>query len=376
MTLLGKDIDISGAVNYHYGKFPPTLNQESFINQLFKAFSAITRYDQMLKIMHNSEILLAPLRSQEAVISSRMEGTISTMDEILQYQADYENEDSAKGETRSEVIETVLYERALKNAQLAMETGQPLSKYLIRAAHEQLLSYGRGAQKSPGGFKTEQNYLADRSRKIVFVPISPELLDEGLDNLFKYIEQSEHQDLVKAAVTHVEFESLHPFKDGNGRIGRMLITLMLWKAGLISQPHYYISGYFEEHKDEYIDSMRRVSENNDWENWCTFFLKAIEAQAIKNLEIAEKIKKLYEDMKPIFAEAIPSKFSGAVLDFVFTYPVFRTTKFVNSENISSTSAPRFIKALVDNKLITVIQEGSGRRAAMYRFEALMELVRV
>ena len=88
-------------------------------------------------------------------------------------------------------------------------------------------------------------------------------LEEGLDSLFSYIETGGHVDLIKAAVAHVEFEALHPFKDGNGRIGRMLITLMLWKAKLISQPHYYISGYFEEHKDQYIDSMRRVSEEND-----------------------------------------------------------------------------------------------------------------
>lgn len=370
------DFDLTNAVKYHYGKFPPELKTDTFLNELVSATSAISRYDQMLKNMHNSEILLAPLRNQEAVISSRMEGTISTMDEILQYQADFDNGDLTSSETKSEVIETALYERALKAAQSAMEEGQPISKYLIRTAHEILLSHGRGALKSPGQFKNEQNYLGDGRGGVAFVPISPEMLDEGLDALFKYIETAGHLDLVKAAVAHVEFEALHPFKDGNGRIGRMLITLMLWKAKLISQPHYYISGYFEEHKDQYIYAMKRVSEENDWDSWCKFFLKAAEEQANKNLAIVEKISELYREMQLRFADVLSSKSSGAVLDFVFTYPVFRMNKFVGSENIPGASAPRFIKLLLDNDLIVMIEEGAGRRPARYRFEPLMKLLRV
>jgi Fic family protein len=376
VAILGSNLDITGAVNYHYGKFPPELNIKSFIKQLLKADNALARYDQMLKTMHNSELLLAPLRNQEAVISSRMEGTISTMDEILQYQADFEHDESGANDVRSEIRETVLYEMALKDAQRKMEEGQPLSKYLIRAAHERLLSHGRGALKAPGQFKTEQNFLADKNRKVVFVPISPERLEEGLDLMFNFIEKSDEEDLIKVALTHVEFESLHPFKDGNGRIGRMLITLMSWKSGLIKQPHYYISGYFEEHKDEYIDSMRRVSEHNDWNGWCEFFLKAVEAQAINNLEIVERIKNLYDEMKEKFADALNSRHSGAVLDFVFTYPVFRTNKLTNSTKFNKASVPGFLKLLVENKLLTITEEGSGRRPARYSFEPLMELLRV
>lgn len=376
MVNLPTKMDVTGAVKYHYDKFPPILNTEVFLGQLLKAERTLARYDQMLRNMHNSDILLAPLRNQEAVISSRMEGTISTMDEILQYQADFNDVASITDETRSEIIETALYERALKEAQSAMEQGQPLSKFLIRSTHEILLSYGRGAFKSPGLFKTEQNYLADGRKKIQFVPISPERLNEGLDKLFSYIENAEHEDLVKAAIAHVEFESLHPFNDGNGRIGRMLITLMLWQSTLISQPHFYISGYFEEHKDEYIDCMRRVSENNDWDSWCLFFLKAVEEQAKGNLRIVEKITELYTEMKVKFTDVLSSKSSGAVLDFLFTYPIFKGSKFSNSENIPHASAPRFLTLLLENNLLVKIEEGKGRRSARYRFEPLMELLRV
>jgi Fic family protein len=370
--------DLTGAVQYHYGKFPPSkLNYSKLIPALVKATDAIARFDQMLKNMHNNEILLAPLRNQEAVISSRMEGTVSTMDEILKYEADFDDGIAESTNTRSEVIETLLYQRALRTAQKAMEDGQPLSQSLIKSAHQLLLSYGRGALKSPGEYKKEQNYLADRSmRNILFVPISPERLQEGMDNLFAYIKDSEDTTLIKAAVSHLEFEALHPFKDGNGRIGRMIITLMLWSKGVISAPHFYISGYFEDHKDAYIDIMRKVSQDDDWTEWCLFFLEAVEQQAIKNLSIAENIRDLYEEMKAVFAKALSSKWSLQALDFIFTAPVFRNNRFTNHSGIPGSTAGKFTKTLLEEGLLVTVEEPSGRRPALYSFEPLMRLVRV
>lgn len=371
-------LDLTDAVTYHYDKFPPTnLNYGGFVNELIRATDAIARYDQMLKNMHNSEILLAPLRNQEAVISSRMEGTVSTMDEILKFEADYESDNTITPNVRSEVVETILYQRALKAAQEALVDGYPMSQSMIKAIHQRLLSFGRGATKSPGEFKTEQNYLADRyKRTILFVPITPDSLINGLEELFQYIESSTDPSLIKAALTHVEFEALHPFKDGNGRIGRMLITLMLWQAGTISAPHFYISGYFEENKDRYIDTMRGVSQYNNWDNWCAFFLEAVEQQSIRNLKIAEDIQALYEDMKQRFADILSSKWSVIALDFVFTNPVFRNNKFTSQSGIPIATASRFTRLLLDEKIIHQIEESSGRRPALYSFEPLMELVRV
>lgn len=378
MAIPESELNFENAVGYHYDKFPPAnIDYGKLIKQLANAAGAIARYDQMLKNLHNSEIMLAPLRNQEAVISSRMEGTVSTMDEILQYEADYDEAGIDEGNTRLEVVETILYQRALKNAQAAIESGQPFSQFLIKAAHQQLLSWGRGATKSPGKYKNEQNYLVDKTkRNVLFIPASPEKLQEGLDRLFKYINESDDQPLIKAAITHVEFEALHPFKDGNGRIGRMIITLMLWTSGVISAPHYYISGYFEENKDQYIDSMRRVSESDDWTGWCKLFLEAVEKQAIRNLQTAESIRSLYEEMKIVFGDLLASKWSVNALDFVFTNPVFRNNKFTQSSGIPSASAARFTRLLVDKGLITLVQEASGRRPALYRFEPLMQLVRV
>ncbi len=373
-------LNLESAVKYHYDKFPPNnLDYGKLIEPLVQATDAVARYDQMLKNMHNSEILLAPLRNQEAVISSRMEGTVSTMDEILKYEADHSNaaEKSSNVSVRSEIIETILYQRALRAAQQAMEDGYQLSQSLIKTIHQRLLSYGRGASKSPGEFKNEQNYLADKlKRNILFIPISPEKLNDGIEQLFQYMEQSSHPTLIKVALTHIEFEALHPFKDGNGRIGRMLITLMLWSSKTISAPHFYVSGYLEENKDLYIDTMRNVSQNGEWENWCIFFLEAIKQQAIRNLTIAENIQDLYEEMKIIFSDVLSSKWSVNALNFVFTNPVFRNSKFAKNSGISPASAARFTRVLLEKNLIVTVEEASGRKAALYSFEPLMELVRV
>jgi Fic family protein len=370
------DLNLDKAVNYHYDQFPPKeLNYTIFIQQLINATDAIARFDQMLKSMHSNEILLAPLRNQEAVISSRIEGTISTMDEILQYEADYDGTDSLN--VRSDVIETILYQRALKNAQKAIIDGYELSTSFIKQLHQQLLYLGRGANKAPGEFKKEQNFLADKIKKeIQFIPISPEKLTDGLENLFSYLAESKDPVLIKTALMHLEFEALHPFQDGNGRIGRMLITLFLWKSKVISEPHFYISGYLEENKDLYIDLMRKVSQTGDWNVWCEFFLTAIEKQAVKNLQVAESIQNLYEEMKSRFSEVLASKWSVNALDFVFTNPVFRNSKFTSNAGIPAPTAAKFAKKLIEAGFIVTREEASGRRSALYSFEPLMKLVRI
>ena len=370
------EYNLDKAVNYHYDSFPPeNINYHLFIQELVKATDALARFDQMLKNLHNTEILLAPLRNQEAVISSRIEGTISTMDEILQYEADYDGKDTATA--KADVIETILYQRALKNAQNALESGYNFSLSFIRQMHQQLLYLGRGANKSPGEFKKEQNYLADKQRReIQFIPIRPENLDNGLEKLFNFLEVCNFPPLIKTAIMHLEFEALHPFKDGNGRIGRMLITLNLWRESILSQPHFYISGYFEENKDEYIEQMRNVSKTKDWNQWIKFFLNAVESQAIRNLEIAESIKNLYETTKTEFSDLLSSKWNMEILDFIFTYPVFRNNKFVATTKIPNATAVLIIRKLVENGYLVLREESSGRRAAMYSFEPLMKLVRV
>lgn len=372
-------LDLSHAVNYHTGKFPPeSLDYARLMQTLLGATDALARHDQMLKGLHNSEPFLAPLRGQEAVVSSRMEGTVSTMDEILQLEAELEDdEEGAAEEFRSDVLETVLYRRALNAAQHEVQAGRPLSESLIKSIHQHLLSFGRGASKSPGRYKREQNYVVDRvRRRVSFVPISPEHLQSGMEALFHLINNEKMPLLVRTALAHVEFEALHPFEDGNGRVGRILIPLMLWRGGAISAPHFYISRFFEDHKDDYLDKLQAVSANGDWEGWCEFFLTAVREQAIANLESANAIRQLYEDMKPIFAELLGSRYSVAALDYMFTMPVFRNSAFTKRAGIPAPTARRFSRVLLEEGLIEPVREAAGRRSAVYRFEPLMQKLRV
>lgn len=370
-------IDLSQAVEYHYGKFPPAkLDLEKLYPSLLAATDALARYDQMLTTMHNREIFLAPLRNQEAVLSSKMEGTISTLDEILEYDAEYGDDDDNHAEVRSEIVETILYRRTMLSAQKSIDEGRPVSSSLIKSMHQQLLSYGRGTGKSPGQFKTEQNYIGETGSRIIsYIPIAPEYLQDGLERLFHYVENDKHPALIRTALSHVEFEALHPFKDGNGRIGRILITLMLWKAGSISSPHFYISRYMEERKNDYITRMRDVSANNAWEEWCVFFLEAVAEQAKTNLETTNSIRRLYESMKGTFTEILASKHALATLDAIFTTPVFQIPKLSRQTGIPQAALGKFIRRLLDAQLMQIRQHGSGRRPALYAFEPLLKLVR-
>lgn len=374
-----RSLDLRFAVHYHLEQFPPAaLDYGRLMPGLLAATAALARYDQMLGGLRNSELFLAPLRGQEAVVFSRMEGTISTLDEILQLEAQFADDDTAAAaEFRSDAIETALYRRAPSSAQARMEQGQGLSESLLKSAHRQLLSFGRGAAKSPGEYKRMQNYIGERgSRAVSFAPIAPEHLPGGMESLFRVINDTAMPVLLRTALAHAEFEALHPFEDGNGRVGRMLITLMLWHGGAIAAPHFYISRFFEEYKDEYLHRLRQVSAEGDWMGWCEFFLRAVEQQARHNLEMVQAIGAFYEEMKPRFAELLASKHAVAALDYLFAHPIFSNSRFTRSAGIPPQTAARFTRVLLQNGLLQVVAEAAGQRPAIYRFEPLMERVRV
>lgn len=370
------DYDLSDAVQYHYDGFPPPeLDYQMLAASLTAATASLARYDAFLRTLHNSEILLAPLRRREAVISSRIEGTIATLDEVLKYEAEEaDDEDSRK--YRGEVLEVFSYSRAMNHAQRLMSDGLPLSGRLLRETHSRLLFFGRGANKQPGTFKTEQNYVVDQeNKKILFVPAGV----KEFDNYFKVFEEYMNEDnlipLLQTALCHAEFESLHPFKDGNGRLGRMLITLMLWNKRLIAAPCFYVSSCIERHREEYIRRLRAISAEGRWTEWCVFFFRVIEQQAEENSRIAEEIRKLYEGMKDVFREATSSQWSINALDFIFARPIFRNSVFTSQSGIPRQTAHRITNALAANKLLSVIEPASGRRSALYAFEPLLGVTR-
>lgn len=372
-------MNLSNAVTYHDNGFPPgPLNLELLLEPLTAATAALSRYDEMMRTMLNSEVLLGPLRRRDAVVSSRMEGTISTLDEVFRLEADEDaGNPDAQQNARTETVEVLLYSRALKHAQDQLRDGVPFSDFLVRRAHQTLLMLGRGALRRPGSYKTEQNYIGERGRSttIQFIPVAPEKLQDGMDRLFIFANASKPIPILRTAITHVEFEALHPFEDGNGRVGRMLITLMLWKFGLISQPHFFVSGYFEDHKEEYIERMRRVSSHAEWSEWCAFFLTALESQAQENIRTAEAIQNLYKSMRERFQAELASQWTTQALDFVFANPYFRNNRFTGKAGIPVPTATKFSRRLLEAGLLRELQPASGRRAAFYAFEPLLQILR-
>lgn len=376
--MVAKALDLSGAVPYHLGDFPPkSLNYETLLGPLEEAAASLARYDAKMSSMVNGDLFLTPLRRQDAVASSRMEGTISTIEDLYRIEAEEDAGSDPFHEARNDDIETYLYSRALKNAQAAIAEGMPISEHLIRTAHQQLLSFGRGAAKRPGSYKTEQNYVGDGRRGTVsYIPIAPEHLGPAMAELFRFIHQSPMRPLIRTALAHVEFEALHPFEDGNGRIGRMLITLMLWDLGTLSQPNFFVSGYFERHKAEYVERMREVSASGDWTGWVVFFLEALHAQATFNIATADAIFGLHAEMRERFRVLLNSQYHDQALDYVFASPIFRNDRFVEKSGIPASSARVFSRRLAEAGLLRTIEPAAGRRAALYAFDPLLEILKV
>ena len=366
----------SQGVPYHYGRFPPSdLDYARLVGPIAEAAAVIARYEQMLAGIHNTRLFLTPLEHREAISSSRMEGTVSTLDELLVYEASIEQEESAVS-VRRDTLEVHAYRLTMNHAEREMGKGAVLSPELLCACHKSLLGFTRGQEKSPGQFKTKQNYLIDMASKdILFTPISPDRLQDGLEKLFLFMDESEEHPLIRTAIAHVEFEALHPFNDGNGRIGRILITLMMWKLGLISRPHFYISGYLEQRKIDYAESMRAVSADGDWTSWCIFFLEAIRGQAEMNLTKSEEIQDLYESMKETFRVHLSSQWSINALDFIFANPVFRNNAFTERSGVPKPTAHRFTRMLLEAELLTTLRPPSGRRPGLYAFEPLLQIMR-
>jgi Fic family protein len=369
--------DLSDAVNYHYGHFPPVeIDYAKLAPLLSTATSALTRYDTKLERLHNKELLLAPLRNTEALVSSRIEGTIATLDEILRIQADDDDSEDPDHRYRSEAIEVFSYTRAVKRAQAMIDKGIPISSRLIREAHSQLLFFGRGADKTPGEFKSDQNYVADnRSKKILFIPMNKDGLLDGVATLERYVHDLSIEPLVQTAVMHVEFEALHPFKDGNGRLGRMLIPLNLWQRGIIHAPHFYVSPAIEERREEYVDRLRAVSESQAWTDWIAFFLEILHRQAEINLAITNKIEGLYAEMGERLRTILKSQWASVAQDYIFTKGYFRNSSFTTNSGIPSQTAHRISKQLIDAGVLSVVEPAAGSRAAMLAFMPLLEIVR-
>jgi Fic family protein len=256
--------------------------------------------------MPANSLLLRPLQQREAILSSRLEGTFATAEELLAYGL----EPKAPASTDDPVNawrEVFNYDRALQQGQTSLSR-LPLASRLIRELHAALLDGVRGADRTPGEFRTRQVHIGSDRR---FVPAPPNAVPDLVKDLEHYINEPDDTDaLIRAFLAHYQFETIHPFLDGNGRVGRLLLSLMVFTSCGLQSPWLYLSPYFEKYKDEYIDRLFAVSATGDWAGWVAFCLRATSAQAVDALARVDRLLKLKERYESRIAR---SRYSSARL---------------------------------------------------------------
>ena len=341
-----------------------------------RAHSAVAAYGTMLESMPNTNVLISPLATQEAVYSNRIEGTQTTLAQVLTFEADEDHpgDDPTK---RIDAREVINYRVALDTATRELEK-IPLSLRLIRNAHKILLSGVRGQDKAPGEFRRIPDSVwigppGSTIEKADFVPCPVEHLPGAMDVWERFIHSDEPDPLVQLAIVHAEFEAIHPFLDGNGRIGRLIVPLYMVANGLLQAPHFYISGFLDQHRDEYYDRLLAVSRDDDWTGWSEFFLAAIAEQANDNLFRAKSILALYDELKNWVVDETRSQYGVRALDWIFGKPIFRSSDFVGNSGIPSPTASRILRVLRDGGLLTVLREARGRRPALLAFLRLLQV---
>ena len=340
-----------------------------------QANAALARYDGLLQGIPNPAVMLSPLTTQEAVLSSKIEGTQATVDEVLQQEAGLIQE----GEKYKDIQEISNYRQALYSAREYLKD-YPIRLGFVRELHRVLMSSVRGQDKTPGEFRLDQNWIGKHGctmDEASFVPPNPVRLPDFLQDWERYLDSNDVDFLLQTAVVHAQFELLHPFKDGNGRIGRILIPLFLYQKRALSQPMFYLSEYLENNRESYYFHLKAISAEGDWNGWIAFFLKAMVTQAAQNSTRVTAIQALYEEMKLSIQTATHSQYSVHVLDAIFSKPIFRSSdlssQLFKEFGIHEKTTPGLLRQMKEAGILRELQASSGRRPATLCFPGLVNL---
>ena len=339
------------------------------IGHIGPANAALARYDGLLQSVINPSVMLSPLTNREAVLSSKIEGTQATVDEVLEFEAGLDFE----GEKKSDIQEIVNYRKTLMIASEYL-VGRPITLSLVRQMHAVLMDSVRGADKTPGAFRLDQNWIGPVGctlEQASFVPPSPLQLLDHLQGWESYVSSTDFDLLVQVAVVHAQFELIHPFKDGNGRIGRLLIPLFLYGKRALASPMFYLSEYLEANRELYYARLQGISREGDWTSWIVFFLEGITYQATANTKRVREILALYERMKLRITELTRSQYAITVLDALFDRPIFQSSDFVLRSGIPKQTALPFLRKLCDAGVLHRVRENSGSRSAILAVRELL-----
>lgn len=364
-------------VQYQVGTFPPRkLNWEKLAPLLGDARAAIANYDATLIGVPNANVLLAPLLRQEAASSTRIEGTQATLAEVLAFEAEGQLIDDSTRE-KADRREAINYTIALRNAIASMEEKDlPLCQRIVKDAHFDLMQGVRGQFKSPGEYRRKQVHIgrSDKIEDAEFIPCPTEMVDSAMNRWESFIHEGDLDPLTQVALMHAEFEAIHPFLDGNGRIGRLLIPLSMVEKKLLLGPYFYISESLETYREDYVERLRAVSRDTDWDGWCEFFFGMVTIQASHNSGKALRILALYETVKSELARRTRSGFRDNAVDWIFNKPIFRAIDFAKNGGVPADTARTLLKLLIDIGYLTELVPARGRRSALLAFPNLIDIV--
>ena len=349
----------------------PPVRLREFHHQIDRANQALGRLDGIHSVLPDSKLFLYMYVRKEALLSSQIEGTQSSLSELLRFESD-----RAPGAPEEADVEDVSNYVAAMRHGISRLAELPISVRLIREVHGKLLASGRGGASQPGEFRRSQNWIGGtRPGNARFVPPPQERVVELMAALERFV----HDDtqalpfLVKVGLIHAQFESIHPFLDGNGRVGRMLITLLLCAQGVLKAPLLYLSLYFKLHRDEYYALLQAIRTTGDWEAWLRFFLEGVIETSHQAVETAQQILRLFgEDRQRIEALGRPAASALRVHECLGERPVGMVADMARRLGIST---PTVAKSLRHLEALGVVKEITGRRRGrMFSYDAYLNVL--
>jgi Fic family protein len=352
----------------------PEITLEPLIPLIGQANRALAEFKGVVYGMLNSEVLLSPLTTQEAVLSSKIEGTQATFIEVLKFEAGDKPRSESVGEDIREILN---YRRALWQAESALKK-RPFNLNLLRQLHEILLDSVRGDDKGRGHFRMVQNWIGVDGTTIEqarFVPPPPHMIMELMDNWEKFYHADYADPIVQMALVHAQFEIIHPFLDGNGRLGRILVPLFLAEKELLGRPMFYLSRYLESNREAYVEHLRNLGRTpGSWLGWIEFFLRGVEQQARQNTQTARAILDLYQAKKEQAIKITHSQWAVPLVDRIFQHPVFTPATLQPwpagpSKAMLAVLLDQFLKA----KILKTTQKPKGRQPRVFAFPELINL---
>lgn len=350
---------------------PQELDLSSLQAILAEANQAVGRLDGMTSALPDLKLFLYSYVRKEAVLSSQIEGTQSSLSDLLLY----ENAETP-GVPLDDVQEVSNYVAALNHGLKRMRDGFPLSLRLIREIHEVLLSKGRGSHAQPGQFRRSQNWIGgSRPGNAAYVPPPPEYVMECMGQLETFLHQEAPSLplLIRAGLVHTQFESIHPFLDGNGRVGRLLITFMLCAEEVLRGPVLYLSLFFKKHRRLYYDRLNGTRENEGWTEWLDFFLQGVRDTANQAARTAGKIDKLFQADK-VKIERFGRAASSALLVYRYAQvnPLFSIRNAAREAKVSFPTASSAVTRMTE---AGILRESSGkRRDRLFLYERYLDLL--